>query len=117
MNVLLTCAGRRNYLVHYFRPVVQRTGGKVYAVDAAQDAPALQEADFASTMPRVDDEAYISTILEFIAKHRIGLVVSLNDLELPVLAKAKEPIRAAGAIPVVPTPWVVEVCQDKWRTV
>ncbi len=36
MNVLLTCAGRRNYLVHYFREALAGRG-QVYAADAKVD--------------------------------------------------------------------------------
>ena len=42
MNVLLTCAGRRTYLVTAFKAAVGGAG-RVLACDASADAPALQE--------------------------------------------------------------------------
>ena len=50
INILLTCAGRRNYLVDYFRQALAGRG-QVFASDAALSAPALQEADRAFQVP------------------------------------------------------------------
>ena len=115
LNVLLTCAGRRNYLVGFFREAMPAQG-RVLAADSSEDAPALQEADKAFVVPLVSDPLYIDTLLEICVKERVDLLLSLNDLELPVLARAREAFLERGTVPVIPSPEVVDVCFDKWRT-
>ena len=46
MNILFTCAGRRNYLINYFKEALKGEG-KVFATDMQLTAPALVDADVA----------------------------------------------------------------------
>ncbi len=113
MNVLLTCAGRRNYLVNFFREALEGRG-RVLAVDAAAEATALQEADAAFLAPPVTDPDYPDFLLDLCRSEKVRLLVPLNDLELPVLARRREEFLAAGTIPVVSRADVVDLCFDKW---
>lgn len=115
MNVLLTCAGRRNYLVKYFREALQGAG-KVYAADASEYAPALQEADEGFVVPLVGDDLYFDVIEDICIRNDIELIIPLNDLELPLLARQRERFLRIGAIPVVSSPEVVDMCFDKLET-
>lgn len=114
MNVLLSCVGRRNYLVRYFREVIQGRG-RVVAVDASRLAPALQEADRGFVLPPVQHPDYLNQLLDLCREQQIGLVVPLNDLELPVLARARERFLQEGVRVVVSPPEVVTRCFDKWE--
>lgn len=116
MNVLLTCAGRRNYLVQYFRSVLCGSG-RVLATDMTADAPAMREADEAFLAPAVSDPGYVDAVLAICRAQDVELVVSLNDLELPILADARERFLEIGAVPVVSSPAVIDICFDKWSTV
>lgn len=115
INILLTCAGRRNYLVDYFRQALAGRG-KVFASDAADSAPALQEADRAFLVPPVTDPDYFTILLAICREHRVRLLFSLNDLELPLLARQRDQFLNIGTIPVVSSPTVVDLCFDKWAT-
>ena len=106
MNVLLTCTGRRNYLVHYFRQALAGRG----------KVPALQDADAAFLLPRVDDPGFCEALLDTCRKWEVRLLISLNDLELPVLAGQRARFTEAGVLPVVSSPRVVDICLDKWKT-
>jgi|SRR5688572_6282830 len=114
-NVLLTSAGRRNYLVEYFRTALGGRG-EVYAADATAEAPALQESDRAFVVPPVFDERYIDCLIELCRTHGVRLLISLNDLELPILAAQRERFGAIGTIPVVSSPDVIDACLDKLST-
>jgi len=116
VNVLLTCAGRRNYLIQYFKDALEGEG-RVFAVDADPKSPALQEADQALIVPKVDDPNYLEMIFKLCCENKIDLVISLNDLELPFLARAKNGFLKEGIHLVVPSPEVVDICFDKWKTV
>lgn len=115
INVLLTCAGRRNYLVNYFREALAGRG-LICAADASPHAAALQEADVALVVPSYSDPDYIDTILAKCREHDVRLVLSLNDYELPLLAAHAQRFRALGITPVISSPEVIDVCFDKWAT-
>jgi carbamoyl-phosphate synthase large subunit len=115
MNVLLTCAGRRNYLIGYFREALSGSGN-ICAADASHDAPALHEADRGFVVPTLDSPDYLEVVLDICQKHQIDLLLSLSDLELPFLAEHRDNFREIGTIPVVSSPGVVATCGDKWRT-
>ncbi len=115
MNVLLTCAGRRNYLVRFFQEAL-RGRGQVFAADASAEAPALRQANKSFLLPPLSHAAYIDTLLTICRRHRVLLLISLNDLELPLLATHSRRFREVGTIPVISSPEVVETCFDKWST-
>jgi carbamoyl-phosphate synthase large subunit len=113
MNVLLTCAGRRNYLIEYFRAALGPEG-RVFAADASPTAAALAEADAAFVAPRLCDPNYIPWLLHICREWRVAMVVPLSDYELPLLAAHRAQFVAAGTLPVVSSPAAVEICLDKW---
>ena len=116
MNILFTCAGRRNYLLRYFREELQ-SKGKIYAADMNSTAPALQEADHWFVVPALTDDAYIPTIVKICEQENISLVISLNDVELPLLAKYRSEFRRAGAELLISSEEVVDICFDKLKTI
>ncbi|MBE0575223.1 MAG: ATP-grasp domain-containing protein [Desulfuromonadales bacterium] len=115
MNILLTCAGRRNYLVRYFQEALNGKG-LVYAVDESASAPALHDADVSRVVPSVSDPDYIESILSICLAAQIKLLISLNDLELPVLARERDRFLQIGTVPVISHAQVIDTCFDKWAT-
>src|SRR5262249_4634370 len=111
--VLLTCTGRRNYLVRYFKEALHGRG-QVLACDCSASAPGLFDADRAFVVPRLDAPGYLDVLLSICRRHAVRLVVGVNDLELSDLAREAPRFRAAGAIPLVATPEVLALCRDKW---
>lgn len=115
MNILLTSVGRRGYLVDYFKDTV-RPNGQVIAANSEALTSGMIAADKAYTVPRVDSAEYIPKILEICMIEDIRLVVSLFDIDLPYLAKARELFVEAGIHLVISDPWVIDVTNDKWKT-
>lgn len=116
MNILFTCAGRRNYLINYFKEVLHKEGGKVFATDMQLTASALVDADEAIQVPSIYDSNYILSLLTIIESKKINCVISLNDLELPILSTAKEQIEKLGSKLIVSDPQVIKIAFDKWET-
>ena len=114
-NVLLTCAGRRNYLVEYFRKALAGRG-EIFAADVSPYAPALQEADRAFLVPPFTHEDYLPTLLGICRDFGVRLLFSLNDLELPTLARFRDRFCELGTLAVVSSPEVVDICFDKLST-
>lgn len=114
-NILFTCAGRRNYLINYFKEALNGNG-QVVAVDMQLSAPALVDADIARKVPGIYDSTYIPTLKKIIQEEKIDAVVSLNDLELPILSKHKEELENQGAKIIISNPDAIGIAFDKWRT-
>ena len=115
MNVLLTCVGRRNYLVKFFQEGLCGRG-LVFAADSSVEAPALRDADKAFVVPTLHDTGYIDALLSICQKQCVRLLVSPNDLEIDLLARHRNRFLEVGTIAVVSSPEVVKKCSDKWES-
>lgn len=116
MNILFTCAGRRNYLINYFKEALKGEG-QVFATDMQLSAPALLDANVAIQVPAIYSEEYIPSLKNIIKEHSIKAVISLNDLELPILSQAKQDIESLGAKVIVSDESAINIAFDKWETV
>lgn len=115
MNILFTCAGRRTYLLKYFKENLSE-GDKVVATDMQLSAPALQVADVKLQVPAVYDPKYIDITLQICKEQKIDALLSLNDLELPLLAENKARFEAEGVKVIVSDPKVIDIAFDKYKT-
>lgn len=115
MNLLFTCAGRRRYLLKYFKEIIGEEG-KIVATDMQLTAPALTAADVKEQVPAVYAPDYIDITLELCRKYQIDAVISLNDLELPILSANKERFESLGVKVIVSSPNVIDICFDKYLT-
>ena len=115
MNILFTCAGRRTYLLKYFKENLAKED-KIVATDMQLSAPALQVADVKLQVPAVYDAQYIDTTLGICKKQKIDALISLNDLELPILAEHKKRFEDIGVRVIVSNLEVIDLCFDKYKT-
>lgn len=115
INILFTCVGRRNYLINYFKEALKGQG-KVYAADMSATAPAMIDADEAIIVPDIYDENYISVLKNCIKTHNITALISLNDLELPILSKHKSELEETGTKIIISNEKVIEIAFDKLET-
>jgi carbamoyl-phosphate synthase large subunit len=113
MNVLLTCAGRRNFLMRLFQDALAGRG-HVFACDSSPNAPALAEAHASFTVPPMGKPEYYETLLALCREHGVGMLVSVHDLELGELARRAPCFAAAGTRVMISAPETVALCQDKW---
>jgi carbamoyl-phosphate synthase large subunit len=105
--VLLTGVGKRYDIVSAF---AQHT--TVIAADPSPLAPARYAAHHRYAVPRIDDPGYVPALRELCARHDVGAVVPLTDLDIEVLAHA----RAAGELPAfVPDPEIAAATFDKYE--
>lgn len=115
MNILFTCAGRRTYLLKYFK---EQLGDKglIVATDMQMTAPALTAADVKEQVPAVYADDYIDRTLDICRRYDIKALISLNDLELPVLADNCKRFEEIGVKVIVSESVVIDICFDKYRT-
>ncbi|MFC0337263.1 carbamoyl-phosphate synthase large subunit [Kushneria avicenniae] len=115
MNVLLSCVGRRGYLVDYFREALAGQG-RVIAANSDPMTDGMWRADRAHEVPAVNDPGYIEALLEIAIKEDVGLVVSLFDIDLPFLSAARARFAEHDIRVAVSNEAVVDIANDKWRT-
>lgn len=118
-NVLFTCIGRRVSLLNSFRRAARRLRQPVgfFGTDITAWSPALQCCDQGFLVSSFDHPNYLDQIETLIKACRIDLLVPTVDLDLPLLAAAREQFAKLGCHVLVSSPHVVEICQDKRKTV
>ena len=114
MNILLTSVGRRTYMVDYFKHALAGNG-LVYASNSIMTY-ALTQADNYVITPSIYDEEYIAFLLTYCKQNEISILISLFDIDLPVLAQNKEIFRQHGINVIVSDYEVTKLCNDKWAT-
>ena len=93
---MLTSVGQRVDIARAFRAA----GATTLGVDADPLAPALYHCDRREIVPRIAEPEYVPTLARLRGEHDVGLVVPLNDLDFPVLARERD--RLAPALVLLP---------------
>jgi carbamoyl-phosphate synthase large subunit len=114
MNILLTSSGRRTYLVEYLKQVLNGSG-EVHAANSIYSI-AMQLADKSICTPKIYDDDYINFLLEYCIDNKISAIISLFDIDLPVLARSKKFFAEKGIQVVVSDYEVTQICNDKYKT-
>ncbi|MUK67955.1 ATP-grasp domain-containing protein [Aliivibrio fischeri] len=114
MNILLTSTGRRTYLVEYFKQALNGNG-KVYASNSNYTYSLSQADDYVLT-PLIYSDDYIPFLLEFCIENKIDIIISLFDIDLPILSKNIDVFKAHGIQVVISSSEVIDICNDKWLT-
>jgi carbamoyl-phosphate synthase large subunit len=105
--VLLTGAGKRYDIVASFARLT-----RTIVADPAPLSPAQYAAHVRSAVPLIDDPGYVPALQELCAEHGVGVVLPLTDLDIELLARARED----GLLPaLVPRPEVARATYDKYQ--
>jgi carbamoyl-phosphate synthase large subunit len=108
--ILLTGVGKRYDIVACFAALTTTV-----AVDPNPLAPAQYAAHVRVTVPPIADPGYVPALRELCERHGVGAVIPLTDLDIEVLAQARE----SGAPPtlpaLVPSPEVARATYDKYE--
>lgn len=114
-NILILNAGTRNTLIQYFK----KTCGdslKIIATDSFELAPAIYEADKHYVTKRWNEEGYWDEIDEICEKEHIGLILSLIDPELELLAARKSYYENKGIVVNIGEEEIIKTTFDKFQT-
>lgn len=118
-NILITSAGRRVELVRSFQVELKKKFpfSKVYTAEANPEwSSACRVSDEFFTIPRVDNENYITSIFELCIKEGIKLVIPTIDTELLVLSCSKEFFLLHNIHIVISDFDLISKCRDKRQT-
>lgn len=115
MKILLTSVGRRSYLVQYFKEVIG-SEGEVHVSNSTELSPAFIYADKHIKTPLIYEENYIEFLLDYCSENKIDALISLFDIDLPILSKNIEEFNDIGTKLIVSDYEVIKICNDKWLT-
>jgi carbamoylphosphate synthase large subunit len=115
MNILLTSVGRRSYLVKYFKEVVGENG-EVHVSNSNEITPAFIFADKSTVTPLIYENRYIPFLLDYCVENNISAIISLFDVDLPILSANRQSFEDIGVRVIVSDEAVINVCNDKWET-
>jgi carbamoyl-phosphate synthase large subunit len=106
--VLLTGAGKRYDIVSCFARLT-----RTIVADPAPLAPAQYAAHVRAAVPLIADPGYVPALARLCEEHGVGAVLPLTDLDIEVLARARED----GLLPaLVPSSEVARATFDKYET-
>jgi carbamoyl-phosphate synthase large subunit len=114
-NILLTSAGRRSYLVKYFKEAI---GGKglVFTTNSVNPYQAAYYSDGSLKVPYASEPEFEKTLLQAVRDYNIRMLFSLHDWEVPYICTFAEKLKALGTIPMIPEPETLRTCLDKYAT-
>jgi carbamoyl-phosphate synthase large subunit len=105
--ILLTGAGKRYDIVSCFARLT-----KTIVADPSPLAPARYAAHVRAAVPLIEDPDYVAALQGLCEEHGVGALLPLTDLDIEVLARARE----EGRLPaLVPSSEVARATYDKYE--
>src|SRR5690625_4026614 len=101
MRIIISSAGRRVYLVEWFREALYEAGiaGEVIVLGLDPHAATVAAADTYRPVPAFTSDDYAPALLDIIDELQPELFISLNDYELTALADGlADQLRARGVV-------------------
>ncbi len=108
--ILLTGVGKRYDIVACFARLTT-----TIAVDPNPLAPAQYAAQVRAAPPPIADPSYVPFLRELCERHGVGAVLPLTDLDIEVLARARENRTPPSLPALVPSPEVARATYDKYE--
>lgn len=114
-NILLTCVGRRSYIVDFFKAEVG-SSGRIVGVNSIQNTAGMVRCDRAYVVPEASHPTYISSLLKICRRESINVVVPLFDYDLKALAMSRDLFETLGIDLWVSRPEALDIAEDKILT-
>ena len=115
MKILLTSAGRRGYLVKYFREELE-IQDEIHVANSSTHSTAMKYGHKSITTPLIYSKSYIPFLKKYCEENQIDALISLFDIDLQVLSNNKEEFEKIGVRVIVSPKEVISICNDKWLT-
>jgi len=101
-------------MVNYFKEALKGIG-QVHAANSVETYTS-QLADKFVVTPLIYDNSYIHFLFDYCLKNNINAIISLFDIDLPILAKSKQRFADRGIYLLVSNYKFTQICNDKWLT-
>lgn len=115
MNILFTSAGRRGYLMRYFRDILDNQD-QIHVANSENHVSSFIFCDKNIITPAIMDSNYIQFLLDYCESNKINAIIPLIDLDLRVLSRNRILFKKINVELVLSDQNVIEICNDKWMT-
>jgi carbamoyl-phosphate synthase large subunit len=117
-TILFANVGRRVSLIRAFGEAMRHLGlsARILGVDANPLSPAYYVTDESFPICRIQEEAYIPSLLSICRRHRVKLLISLLDTDLLKLAESRKTFKQQDTFVLISSPEVVRLARDKRLT-
>ncbi|MGG0671157.1 ATP-grasp domain-containing protein [Lederbergia citrisecunda] len=115
MNILFTSAGRRSYLVNFFKEALNGKG-KVHVANSSRLSTAMISGDYSIVAPSIYEKEYIPFLKNYCLQNEIQALIPLFDLDLLILSRHKKDFEEIGVQVIVSSEEVIAICNDKWES-
>lgn len=119
IKLLFSSAGRRVALMEIFMAEALGLGLalETHAIDVDPVwSPACQIADFQHTVPRVDSQEFVPTVLALCREYQISAIVPTSDLELLLYAQNRQQFAELGVRIWVSSEEAIKIFRDKYQS-
>lgn len=118
MKILFTSVGRRVELIQCFKEAATnlKINLSVHGSDINKTAPALYFCDEYVISPRINDENYISFLIEYCRKNSINALIPTIDTDLIKLSENRKLFEDIGTLVFISDLDKVKICRDKILT-
>ncbi len=103
-------------MVEYLKETLKPHGGKVIAGDSDRFSPALYHADDYVILQPINDEGYISSVIDACKRKEIDAIIPLIEEEVPQLVKNHSVLSNLGVKLITSEQDMVDICTDKLKT-
>ena len=95
---------------------LMRSGLDLFLVGTSiyDDSVAPAFCDVFELAPPTNEERYLEWLLATVQRHRIDLLIPAIEIDMYKWGEYVPAIRAAGAIPLLNSPSLLDLCKDKW---
>lgn len=111
MNILITTAGRRTYIIDYFKHALNGDG-KVIAANSVYTY-SLSHADEFVITPSFYSDEYIPCVLQICKEKEVDAIISLLDADAKVLSTHRPDFENTGTRLIISSTEVMDICNDK----
>ena len=115
MNLLFTSAGRRSYLVNYFKETLNGKG-KIHVANSSSLSTAMISGDYSVVTPSIYEKEYIPFLQNYCIQNGIQAIIPLFDPDLLPLSRYRHEFEEIGVKVIVSSEEVIEICNDKLVT-
>jgi carbamoyl-phosphate synthase large subunit len=92
---LASTIGKRGYIARYLREA-SPPGSLVYGTGNERFTPGFMSCDHAFVVPGIHEQGYIDALVWLCDRHAVDAIVCLSDLDIAVLATARDRFTAMG---------------------
>lgn len=115
MNILFTSAGRRGYIISYFKEAL-KGNGEIHVSNSNPICPSFAYADKTLITPLIYADNYVPFLLAYCKEKSIDAIIPLFDVDLPILAENKYKFEEANIKVIISNKKIIDICNDKWQT-